>query len=559
MSFRASLLAAGACSLVILTATGAFAQSLDVRPVSGASSFGFAVEEMLARPFPADSWRGSAFRDAENILADFGIPGSSRVGFDLLARAIASPGAEPDNAGPATGAARLAAIYALGRTGDVARGLGRIRSVAETPLGRRLGAELKLLAGNDAGACGAPGFDPGTAEPATLSPEEMREARFAARLRLFCAAVSGDGANANAAIARLKVLGAAGDWAEAAANRLLKRAPARASLTPRFEDAIDYRLVEALGLARTVTMINRAPLPLLRAMLDDPQTPDVVRAAAIERALRQGFLSGENARKQALAMAGFAPNAGFLRNRTLLLDLAAITSLAPAARGEALAAALIKPRPFAEFAALSALLAPEIAAMRIDTGNAALGAPLARAALSVGDLSAAQGFFRLATGAGGVAKDDPNIQRLSLALALAATESADSPAQARQKLISAAQARFDSAAAIGPAQMAEAVRDCLIAAGAGNLGLAELDLPAEAINASSGTGGLGVFQRIRFSDSLRRGARAEAAILAAGFSDGGAELASADAWLALSGLNQVGLAGDARALGVEWLLSGVKL
>lgn len=569
MSFRTNFRAESsglvlASMLCCLASGAAFAQALEVRPVSGASPFGFAVEEPVAPPFPADLWRGSSSRDAEGVLADLRIPANSRAGLDLLVRAIASPGTEPANAGQATGAARMEALYALGRVADAARGLGRIRSVAETPAGRRLAAELKLLAGDDAGACAAPGLElataaPATSTPAELSPAEQKEARFVARLRLFCAAIGGDGSAANSAIARLKALGVSGDWAEAAANRLLKRGPAKTALAPRFEDAVDYRLVEALGLARTVTMINRAPLPLLRVMLDDPKTPDVVRAAVIERALRQGLLSGAEARRKALVMAGFAANAGFLRNRTLLLDLATVTGQPAAAQGEAVANILIKPRPYAEFAALSTLLAPEIASVRIDTGNAALGAPLARAALSAGDLANARKFFRLAVGAGGVAKDDPDIGRLGLALALATFAAENGSAEARQMLITAAQARFDAAAAIGAVPLADAVRDCLLVAGAAGLGLAELDLPAEAIDASPTTSGPGPFQRIRLGDAVRRGAKAETAILAAGLGDIGPTLAPVDAWTTLSALSRLGLASEASALGVEWLLAGVKL
>lgn len=535
----------------------AFAQSVDVRPVSGASAFGFAVVEPVAAPLPADLWRGSGFREAEAILGELRIPQGSRVGFDLVARAIASPGSEPADASPATGALRMQALYALGRTNDVARGLGRIRSLAETPIGRRLAAELKLLAGDDAAACSAPGLATGAAAPGSLSPAELREERFSARLRLFCAAFAGDGTAANAAAARLKALGGGADWAEAGANRLLQRGPAKSVLTPRYDDAVDFRLVNALALDRTVGMISRAPLALLRALLDDPKTPPVVRAAAIERALRLGLLSGAEARAMALAMAGFAPNAAFLRNRTLLLDLAAITALPAAMRGEALANALIKPRPFADFAALSALLAPELAGVRIDTGNAALGAPLARAALAIGDVASAQRLLRIGIGAGGVAKDDPDIQRLTLALALASAGT--DPAATRQMLISAVQARFDNAVPIGAVQAADALRDGLVVAGAAGLSLAELDLPADGLAAAAGPAGSGAFQRVRFGDAVRRGAKAETALLAGGLGDRAAELSPGEMWAVLSGLGQLGLDREAATLGVEWLLAGVKL
>lgn len=515
--------------------SGAQTPTVTARGLEILTPFGFSPAETLADPLPTDSWANTGPEAAKAALLAADIRAASPAARALLRRALASPGQGPQSADATLGAERLAALLRIGRVNDAQKGLNALRSVRSTMQGLQTTSEIAVLAQDFVSACNimrAEGFASGS--------------DYGQKLRALCAAITKDMPALNLALAELRKNKILETWYASALARAANPTPAGAPLPARLDDTLYAGLAQYLDLPRGGTSIAQANNAVLIRLVDAPETPAIVRAAAIEQAARAGLRPGRDLRRAALALPGFGTDANLMKNRELLNGLARVQAAAPDNRTTEIANVLRATKSYPEFHTLANLLADDVEAAKLDAAKAALGPILARGALAIGNFSKAREFADIARETNGISADDPAYQRLRLAISIG-EDNADS-------WLSASQSRLKSANSLGNLQAGIAAREVILARaarGGSNAYISETDLAAAKSGSRVPSALLATIL-----DAAARQARSETALAIARMfrPETLFGLDVGDASAAFGALHAVGLHDDAKALGVELLI-----
>jgi hypothetical protein len=379
---------------------------------------------------PVTMWRASDSASLLPLMQAAPIEGLTPTGRKLMRRMALSPAAAPqgDDTAPLL-AERARIIFALGEPAAAAGLIARLDTAPEGMDAAEITADLNLAIGNEAEACADP-------------PGRPKDGAYWARLRAVCAALRDNGAGAELAIEMAAGQGVKDGWLTsaifAASGELPKPPPAR------YDSGLAIAISVKAGLAPPDSPLSATRPDLAAALVTRPGIPASVRNAAAAIAAEAGLVDTAAWRKaldRALADPDFTPESRV----EVALATARNIGMPQDGRADALAdalnAAAVSP---ARFAAVSRVLAEDLARLSLTRETAPHALLFARASIAAGDFEGAE-LWTLVPDIDGA----PDIKPFDFAMidALAVLAGNGDPDAAATRLIETATAKGDGKAA----------------------------------------------------------------------------------------------------------------
>jgi len=249
---RSSLISA-ALGALLLTASAAVAQPVEVTPLDAPDAFSTPGRDT---GLPADLWRGASAETLDKVLPLLATrplsPAAAQLGRRVLATGAPGPSGIGDS--PALIGARANALIALGDPQAAAAILSRAPGLERSSVLSQAAAESALLAGDDARACAI--------------AERLGEGRgqiYWLRLRAYCQVLADETAQAQLTFDLAQSQARDAVYGRLMGARLSGTAPGAASL----RNGLDYALSRSLGL----DLSEAKPAPAVAAALA-PADPD---------------------------------------------------------------------------------------------------------------------------------------------------------------------------------------------------------------------------------------------------------------------------------------------
>lgn len=257
----------------------AAAQPVEVAPLAAPDAFSTAGRQT---GLPADLWRGTSAETARAVLPLLASKPLSPAAAQLARRVLATGARGPEGADdPALAGQRAAALVAVGDPMAAASILERAPGLERSAELSQAAAETALLAGDTARACSI-------AEALGVG----REAAYWLRLRAFCQAEAGQGAEAQLTFDLAQAQARDAIFGRLMAAKLSGAAPGAASL----RNGLDYALSRSLNL----DLATAKPAPAVAAALSGAEPPPAeFDLSAIDAAL--GGLGGAITRGEPLS------------------------------------------------------------------------------------------------------------------------------------------------------------------------------------------------------------------------------------------------------------------
>jgi len=355
---------------------------------------------------PTGMWRGARAEDLLALMQTTRTRGLTPAEQMLMRRLALSAGRAP--AGEDRDALLAERARIAFELGEAAAAAGQLSQLDMPPPGMEpaaMAADLNLVLGNEATACGA-----------LTSPD--LEGEYWAKLRAVCAALAGNTSGAELAMEMAQTQGVEDSWLASAIF-------AMSGVTPnppkaKFDTGLDFAMSTRAVLEVTPEAIPGDRPDIAAAMARRKLMPPTVRVKAAQLAAEAGLISAEEFRiayNSALSADGFAPS-------TLLghaVFIAADGTTSETEKSDAIAAALEEASDSpARFVAAAGLLKGSMARLSRDDASEETAFLFARASIAAGELSEA---LRWAT----PPEPEPEIVPVEDTIDLLPDEAADSP------------------------------------------------------------------------------------------------------------------------------------
>ncbi len=371
MSFRRACLLA-AILFAFPLAAPAQVESGELSEIDAWAFSGLDPDEL---PLPGGVWPASDAGDLLPLLQAVRTRGLTPAESGLLRRAVLSPAAAPSGEEDSKLLAERARL--MFETGETAAAVLFLPQVDALPDGRdpaELAADLQLALGETAEACATLGEGTGEAEP---------DAPFWTKLRAVCFALEDNAPAAELALELAVSQGIDDPWffnAIFAASGVTTLDPGA-----RFDTGLALALSGHAGLKASTGTITAARPDLAAELARRDGFPPDLRVIAAGIAAEAGLLSAEDHRaayRALLALDGFTPKTPI----EAALAAAWSETETPAARTRAMEEVLnAATGNLARFAAVSRLLAADLAALAPSDETARAALAFARAGLAAGD------------------------------------------------------------------------------------------------------------------------------------------------------------------------------
>lgn len=324
---------------------------------------------------PDGVWPASAAADLLPLMEAVQTSGLTPAETGLLRRAILSPARAP--AGDTDGTLLAERARLMFETGETEAAVLFLPQVPALPDGRdpaELAADLQLALGQTAEACAA--FSDGTGEASLTAP-------FWTKLRAVCFALDDNAPAAELAVELAVSQGIDDTWFFNA----IFAASGDTSLEPdaRFDTGLALALSDKAGLKPSTDTITASRADLAAALAQRDSFPPDLRVQAAGIAAESGLLTADQHReayRALLALEDFTPRTPI----EIALAAAWSETETDATRARALAEVLnAATGNLTRFAAVSRLLAPDLAALTPSDDTARAALTFARAGLAAGD------------------------------------------------------------------------------------------------------------------------------------------------------------------------------
>lgn len=320
-------------------------------------------------------WRGARGEDLLALMQDARTKGLSPAEQILMRRLVLSGGRAP------TGEDRDALLAERARIafelGEAAAAAGQFSELTTPPPGvdpAAMAADLNLVLGNDASACGA------------LDTPHLED-DYWPKLRAVCAALAGNTSGAELAMEMAQAQGVDDSWLSAAIFAMSGVAPKPPEA--KFDSGIAFAMSNRAVLEVTPDAVPQDRADIAAAMARRKLTPPDVRVRAAQIAAEAGLIDREQFRiayNSALAADGFNPRTLLSEARFAAVDSARSDADTAAAIAAALEEAQENP---ARFAATASLLRAGMARLPLGPETEDKAVLFARANIAAGELSEA--------------------------------------------------------------------------------------------------------------------------------------------------------------------------
>ncbi len=343
-------------------------------------------------------WRGTKRSLAEELLPHLPVKADSPAMRDLMRRLLLSSATPPEGEGKPGSLVALRARL-LAEMGDISGAASLIKAIPKRVRSSRLikmQMDASLLAGDASGAC-------------TLASSQIRrwDDPYWQKVLVFCQFLAGDTKKAQLGISLLQEQGE-DDAAfyrlagmQAGAGALFPKEAEGGKLVPGIADLPDptplhIAMARTVGVALPVSVTDASRPLVLQALAMDVAQPLEIRLKAGEKAEAMGALPTAALRDLYgdLDDSVAAQESGGVWGQALLFH-AALGQTAPAARAEAISAALLEAKKNSRYASAARILMPAIEGLAPAVNLVWLAPDMVRALLINGRLEQASAWYRL--------------------------------------------------------------------------------------------------------------------------------------------------------------------